>query len=353
MLATRPLLKPSLLAAATLLVAAGAIQAQTTRTNASSAAAADKGYLLPKAPSPATASAPVGASSRPAFADDKVAHALYDKMTAALRAAKTLYWEGEYEWSAPFNPGEPPSSLGHSRYTIWLKKPNYFRVEAASVVGKFEGVLIGDGKSLWLYWPTGRPQFSSIDEDEAVYRATRDKAYMTKPAGPGEHSIGHETPLFGTGMGMTILDPSTFHGYTDSLQAYIDAVRPLPAEKIGGQDCDGIEVSIMKGQRSYYIWLSRSDNLPRQMKQIVRVTYDLVFEETWTNVTINAQIADDKFAWKPPADWKEWRLPGPDDLLLKPGAAAPDFELADSDGKTIKLSQYRGQVVWLYIWRGG
>ncbi len=40
---------------------------------------------------------------------------------------------------------------------------------------------------------------------------------------------------------MTILDPSTFHGYTDSMQPYIDGVKSLPDEKVEDEDCDGIE----------------------------------------------------------------------------------------------------------------
>ena len=46
-------------------------------------------------------------------------------------------------------------------------------------------------------------------------------------------------------------------------------------------------------------------------------------------------------------------MPPIEDGLLKPGTKAPDFDLASADGKRIKLSDYRGQVVWFYIWRAG
>ena len=59
---------------------------------------------------------------------------------------------------------------------------------------------------------------------------------------------GHE--VFGYLGVMTILDPSTFHGYTDSLQAYIDGIRSLGTNTIGDEVCDGIEVSFMKHQRT-------------------------------------------------------------------------------------------------------
>jgi hypothetical protein len=49
---------------------------------------------------------------------------------------------------------------------------------------------------------------------------------------------------------MMILEPSTFHGYTDSLQGYIDGVRSLGTNTVEGELCDGIEVSI-SGAGSY------------------------------------------------------------------------------------------------------
>jgi hypothetical protein len=109
----------------------------------------------------------------------------------------------------------------------------------------------------------------------------------------------------------------------------------------------------MKGQRIWDLWLSKKDHLPRKLKQIVRVSYDLVINEEWSSVTLNAEMADTMFAWKPPEGWKPWRLPEPEERLLKPGTQAPDFELASADGTPIKLSKYRGQVVWFYIWRAG
>ena len=108
---------------------------------------------------------------------------------------------------------------------------------------------------------------------------------------------------------MPIIDPSTFHGYTDSLQPYLDGVKGLGTEKVGDEDCDKIEVSIMKHQRSWYLWLSKRDHLPRKLKQIVRVSYDLVMNEEWSSVTINADIPDTMFAWKPPEGWTEWKMP--------------------------------------------
>jgi hypothetical protein len=154
-------------------------------------------------------------------------------------------------------------------------------------------------------------------------------------------------------MSMPIIDPSTFFGYTDSLQTYLDGVKGLGIEKVAGEDCDKIEVSIMKHQRSWYLWLSKRDHLPRKLKQIVRVSYDIVMNEEWSSVSTNADMADTMFAWEPPKGWTQWRLPPLDASLLKPGTQAPDFDLASTDGKRIKLSDYRGKIVWFYVWRAG
>ena len=109
----------------------------------------------------------------------------------------------------------------------------------------------------------------------------------------------------------------------------------------------------MKHQRSWYLWLSRRDHLPRKLREVLRVSYDIITYEQWSNVTINGEILDEKFAWKPPEGWEEFRFPAIEEGLLKAGTEAPDFELASADGSQIRLSDFRGKVVWFYIWRAG
>lgn len=271
-------------------------------------------------------------------------------MVAAMRQADSLYWESDYHWEAQGR------VLGHATYRAWLKKPNHFRLEASRFgEDATNGVLVGDGDHLWIHWPNGKPRcgFEYSGEFGEEYEKHQMTSYMTKRTPPGGHSIGHEVQWLGAGMSMTILDPSTFHGYTDSLQPYLDGVRRTGAETVDGEPCDVIEVSIMKGQRSWYLWLSKKDHLPRKLKQVVRVSYDIVTHEVWSDLAVNREIPDDKFVWSPPADWKEWKLPPIEAGLLKPGVEAPDFQLASLDGPPIKLSDFRGNFVWMYKWRSG
>jgi outer membrane lipoprotein-sorting protein len=282
--------------------------------------------------------------------DDPAAHALYNQMVEAMRKATTLSWVSDYRWEARSN------TFGHATYKIWLKKPNFVRLEAMPAGSNDpSGILVGDGDYFWIYWPKQKPRYGwertgKYAEDYEKYRNT---FYMKERSPLGRHSIGHQTGNLGAGLMMTIIDPSTFHGYTDSLQPYLDGVRGLGSEKVGEDVCDVVELSFMKSQRIWQLWLAKKDHLPRKLKQVVRVSYDINFEESWSEVTVNAEIPNDRFAWSAPAGWKEWREPPIEEGLLKPGTPAPDFDLAAPDGSRIKLSNYRGQIVWLNKWRCG
>lgn len=291
-----------------------------------------------------------GAPGQDEFKGDPDGRALYNRMVKALREARSLSFDCDYRWEAR------GKEIGHATYRTWLKKPNHFRLEATRFGDEaVSGILVGDGDHLWVYWPNGKPQYMWEHSGEFAkeYQKHRMTFYMTKRASQGRHSIGHETGRLGAGMSMTILDLSTFHGYTDSLQRYVDGVCQSGTEVVGEEPCDVIEVSIMKHQRSWYLWLSKKDHLPRKLKQVVRVSYDIVTHEVWSNIVVNEEISDDKFAWRPPVGWKEWKMPPIEAGLLKPGTQAPDFELASLDGETIRLSDFRGNFVWMYKWRCG
>ena len=282
------------------------------------------------------------------FADEPAAHALYEAMIDAMRGADSLRYVSDYRCEARGR------EFGLCTYTATLKKPNYARVEAVRD-GEIRGVLVGDGNTFWTYWPNGRPRYGWEQRGEAAehYKKTRFTCYMRKPAPLGRHSIGHDVGKLGAGISMSIIDPSTFHGYTDSMQAYLDAIRGLGVETVAGEDCDVIELSFMKYQRSWSLWLSQRDHLPRKLEQVVRVSYDIKAYEVWSDVTVNGEVSLDLFKWRPPKGWQEWSMPPIEEGLLKPGTPAPDFDLAALNGGRIKLSEHRGNVVWLNKWRAG
>jgi len=287
-----------------------------------------------------------GAGPSASPADEPAAHALYNQMIDAIHAAKSLSYACRYDREAKgiFKAG--------CTYRVWLKKPNFFRMEVTSLSGKQGGVLVGDGSTLWISWPNGRPQWQFVPESEAD-KKTRFSSYMTRPAPLAKHSIWHEARYLGYGMSYPILDASTFHGSLDSLEPHVSSVRSLGSEAIAGEECSQIEVRVIDGQRTWWLWLSKQDHLPRKLKEIVHIRYDVVTIETWSSVTTDADISDRLFAWKPPAGWSPWKLPEDEGSLLKPGSKAPDFELTSLNGGHIRLSDYRGKAVWLCFWRIG
>jgi len=282
--------------------------------------------------------------------DDPAAHALYDRMIETMRSARTLRWTSDYRWDSD------GTELAHAVYRIWLAKPNFARVEARMAgAEEVAGILIGDGERFWTWWPAGKPRYTweekgKYAEEYAKHRMT---FYMSKPTPVGMHSIGHDVGKLGAGICMTILDPSTFHGYTDSMQPYLDGVRGLGTEKVGEEECDLIEVSLMNRQRSWWLWLSKKDHLPRKLKETVRVGSEIHTEESWSEIVIDGEIPADLFHWAPGEEWKEWSIPPIEEGLLKAGESAPDFDLAKLGGGRVKLSDYRGKSVWLFKWRCG
>ncbi len=282
--------------------------------------------------------------SNPIAEDQPEARVLYEKMIETIRQAETLTYESRLQTEVDGEKWEPWT------YRVWMKKPNFFRVETTNKDSKKHAILVGDGRNAWTYWPNGRPWFSG--EEHGAYANSRFRIYMKEAAAPGKYSIGYSKAMMKSGC-FPILNPSVFQGINDSLSPLIDWIRIIGIEAVGDEDCDVIEVSHMDRQRSYYFWISRRDNLPRQLKDVVRTRGEHITQEVWSKVTLNAPIPMEKFRWTPPEGWKQWYPPTAEDRLLKPGRQAPDFELLSVDGSRIKLSDYRGKVVWLTFWRVG
>ncbi len=79
------------------------------------------------------------------FKDEPEARALYEKMIETMQKAETLSYESNCREEAE---GE---EIERCTYTIWMRKPNFFYVEAINEDDKNKGILIGDGRYAWNY----------------------------------------------------------------------------------------------------------------------------------------------------------------------------------------------------------
>jgi peroxiredoxin/outer membrane lipoprotein-sorting protein len=273
--------------------------------------------------------------------DDPQAHDLYDKMIETIYQAESLSYK-----SACSGPDGKESV-----YNILLKKPNYFHIGTMNMPSKSYNNFVGDGENFWFYWSRSRP-FSAYENKES-YEKTRSNAYVKKEISTGSYSIKEQINIFDVVRYGIVLDPSTFHGYADSLIPYIDGIRSRGKDYVGKEECEIIEVSFMKAQRTRYFWISKEDFLPRKIKDIIRLANIKVHVEELSDIKLNARIQKEKFTWSPPEGLRQWNNPEPEDILLKPGAKAPDFDLLSINGSTISLPDHRGKVIWLYIWQCG
>jgi peroxiredoxin len=288
----------------------------------------------------------VGASPRrwrPALIvrDETAAHILYDAMIRTLRDARSLSYT-----SACSNPDDRTST-----YRIWLQKPGSFRVDQTNDASTKSTTLLDDGNHLWVHWTGDRPTL--LIDTVKSHADARSDVYVKQASLAGGGSIHNEVALLGTALVGLIFDPSVFYGSASLLTPCIDGIRSRGTNPVRGEVCDVIEVSFMRARRTWYIWLSRQDHLPRKLKQVDRGADTHVRVEEWSNVTVNGEIPPKMLIWSPPKGYRQWDPPRLEDSLLKSGQEAPDFELCSARRGKLRLSDYRGRVVWLYVWDTG
>jgi len=280
---------------------------------------------------------------RPAMVvkDEPAARAVYEAMVQTIRSADSLSYHSAC--------GDPDGRT--SFYKIRLAKPGLFRIELLNFPSLKGATLVGDGNDVRVIW-SGNRQYLWCDDQDS-YDKTRSNVYVKRAMRAGNDSIAGQIAGLGIAWHGCILDPSILHGHTDILDPYMDGICSRGTNKVGGEKCDVIEISYMNAQRSRHLWIARRDHLPRRIKEIVRVADNKVTSEEWSDIRVNDAVSQDTFVWSPPADYQSWSMPHPEDMLVKSGQEAPDFELFASDGGKIKLSDYRGNVVWLYLWQCG
>lgn len=273
--------------------------------------------------------------------DEPGARVLYETMIRTLREARSL------SYTSTCSALDDSSST----YCIWLRKPRSFHVEQTNGTSLKSTTFLDDGEHFWIHWDGDRPTL--LLDTEKSREEPRSDVYVKEASLAGTGSIRDRIALLGTAWLGLVLDPSIFHGYPDPLEPFIDGIRSRGTNRVADEECDVIEVSFLKARCIRYIWLSREDHLPRKIKEIVRGAETHVTIEEWSNVTVDGAIPPKVLSWSPPPGWRQWDLPKLEDSLLKKEQVVPDFEFRSARRGRIRLSDYRGQVVWLYAWHAG
>lgn len=147
--------------------------------------------------------------------------------------------------------------------------------------------------------------------------------------------------------------PSDYSQMINQLQ---DTISVLPNEKFNGEECYVINTE--KYYAEYQVtmiertWISVKDKLPRKAERYqVQGTDSLKIINTFTIRDKDFAFDKSKLSLDFAKDYaQEVFKPKPKPQPLVAGAPAPDFELLNQDGKTVKLSDYRGKVLLIDFW---
>jgi peroxiredoxin/outer membrane lipoprotein-sorting protein len=233
-----------------------------------------------------------------------------------------------------------------------MKKPGYARVEATQE-GKPSGVMIGDGRCFWIYWPEGRPRWETPDSALRRVSPPARNQYLQDLMPANRYSIAHRANLLADGIVMLAFEPTVFHGMPDMLSRSMQRMRLVGSEAIDGEPCDVLEISMMDGQRGRSLWISRRDQLPRKIREVAHLMADARVTEVWSNVRRNARMSDRLFQWTPPENWTQYYEADLSKGLLHTGTPAPDFDLPLDGGGRFRLSAMRGKMILMSFWRVG
>lgn len=261
------------------------------------------------------AAAPAGPA--PAAGGEKEARETIRKAAEALRKADALAYPVTWHLK---------ESVGFTRFECraQVRRPNLRRLEGSfrSDYGRDDPcIIVLDGKEEWTFSP-----------------GEKELTYSKRP-----QPLKFSSSLYDDTLTLLFFEEP----FTSWMELATD-IRQV-SEDFDGKPCSMIEWGIrFTSDVKWRLWIDEAFAVRRIEK---KVGGQLFMAIDFGKIEVNPKTDDKTFRLDLPAGAKErnWRHEYESKLIAE-GAEAPDFEAKDLDGKTVKLSGWRGKPVLFIAW---
>ena len=328
------------------------------------------------------------ALAAPAFAETPDPEALVQEVIETLQDADSVRIEGKSFSAISMGEDMPPMEIG-GEFSIILGRPDLYRIEwAQQMMGMVanHGVVWNEGESPRMYMGTTNAWFPFDSDDLALAAATGVSGGAAHTI-PGEFFGMHETAIgLGALTGLAYageeeVDGTPCHKVTarsivsDAHTLWIEKERPVLRKvqyELGSMSSEAINEETID-ETIAEMEMEANEETREMVREMLEMQRDMMgnisghLGEEYIAFELNAEVTGADFAYEPPEGATEhaslWdSMGGMEEAFGEGGGAsgyndkyavgdiAPDFQGSTPDGETIKLSDYRGQVVLLDFW---
>ena len=200
-----------------------------------------------------------------------------------------------------------------------------------------ELILVADGETTWTYIPK-------------LKQYTKQQAAVSGDDGEDGSDQEQADTLTATLRSMVGIYEGLARYAASATLAKDDKIK-LNGDRV---ECYVVQLRLPNGQ--HQLWVDKQRFLVLRHSQVVRTTVSGLTAEVrvntvWKEAEISLPPENDLFSFDPPSGAVEvatLNLPG--ERVLLTGKAAMDFDLKDTQGNPVRLSDFRGKIVLLDFW---